>query len=89
MSQPSQPREGDLTLPAPMGILSVLTGAVSLLIILLALSPQKIEDRLLTVGEGVTLGAIALLMRRAGRRFEAASAPQAKASVTASTADTQ
>ena len=89
MSQPSRPREGDLTLPAPMGILSVLTGAVSLLVMLLALTPQKVADRLLTVGEGVALGGIALLMRRAGRRFEAATAREAKVSVTAATADTR
>jgi len=78
MARPAPLRHGDLTLPAPLGILSVLTGTVGVMVMLLAITPQSATDRVLTLAEGAALAVVGLVMHRARRRFEAAKVTQAE-----------
>jgi SSS family transporter len=64
---PAEPASGDLTIPAPLGILSTLTTAIGLLVLLLAAVPQPPLDRVVTGSAALILAGLGFLMRRASR----------------------
>ena len=70
MDRPLPPLEGEACIPAPLGILGVLTLLVGGLVVLLGLLPQSLMDRFLTMGAGGVLALVGLWMRRQHQAME-------------------